>query len=351
MKDLINSPDHLAYKFNFATENVEFLPISRSDIRRVSSLSREFIDSSRQPVPVPLAELVPMLSSSTQAPVENTPRFIFHTAFCASTFLSRCLDVEGVSIGLREPQILLDAANAKRLKWQSRSTSLDYRQLPKLALLLLQKHALPSEKLVIKPINSVNNIIPELMQITGSTKSLMLYTDAKNFLLSTLKKGEESKFAVRAMFDLIRCDFTHLEKLRITDTIHMTDLKIILTLWRLQIEQAEMALRTFAPQEVMASLYSEQLIEHPVDSLRAANQFLDLGISSDQLDQIASSDRRFTDAKNTSEQFSVEKRKEAYAKVENFYGGELDKGLGWMVHSNPGTRLQPKLAGRLVSEP
>jgi hypothetical protein len=350
MKDLINSPDYLAYKFNFATENVEFLPLSKSDIRRVSSLSREFIDSSRQLIPVPLAQLAPMLNSPAKPLVENPPRFIFHTAFCASTFLSRCLDVEGISIGLREPQILLDAANAKRLKWSSRSTSIDYRQMPKLALLLLQKHAAPSENLIIKPINSVNNIIPELMQITGSAKSLMLYTDAKNFLLSTLKKGEESKFAVRAMFDLIRCDFPHLEKLRVTDTIHMTDLKIILTLWRLQIKQAELALRTFAPQNVMASLYGEQLIENPLNALRAANQFLDLGISSDQLDQIASSDRRFMDAKNASQQFSVEKRNEAYAKVESFYGGELDKGLGWMMHGNPGTQLRPNLTGGLISE-
>jgi len=53
----------------------------------------------------------------------NPPRFIFHTAFCA-TFLSRCLDVEGVSINLREPQILLDAANAKRLQWRSNTTGL-----------------------------------------------------------------------------------------------------------------------------------------------------------------------------------------------------------------------------------
>lgn len=347
MKDLVNNPDYLAYKFNFATENVEFLPINRSDIRRVSSLSREFIDSSRQLIPVPLAQLAPMLNSSTQPLVKNPTRFIFHTAFCASTFLSRCLDVEGVSISLREPQILLDAANAKRLKWRSQSTGIDYRQMLKLALLLLQKHAGRDEKLIIKPINSVNNIIPELMQETGSAKSLMLYTDAKNFLLSTLKKGEESKFAVRAMFDLIRCDFPHLEKLRISDTIHMTDLKVILTLWRLQIEQAEMALRTFAPQNVMASLYGEHLITSPLESLRAANQFLELGISSDQLDQIARSDRRLMDAKNTGTPFSIEKRREAYTKVEEFYRGELDKGLGWMIHSNPGTRLKPNLLGAL----
>jgi len=348
VKNLINNPDYLAYKFNFNTENVEFLPINRNEIRQASSLNRQIIDSSRQLIPVPLSKLAPLLKSPGQSLPENPPRFIFHTAFCASTFLSRCLDVDGVSVSLREPQILLDAANAKRLQWRSRSTSLGFRDLPKLALLLLRKHAEPSEKLIIKPINSVNNIVSELLQLTGSGKSLMLYTDARSFLLSTLKKGEESKFAVRAMFDLIRCDFPHLANLTLTNTIQMTDLKVILTLWRLQIEQANRALQDFSPKHQLASVYSESLIENPLETLRAANRFLDLGIPAGQIDDIAKSDSRFDDAKNIGQRFSVERRKEAYLKIENFYGAELDNGLRWMVQNNPGTRLNPKMRESLA---
>jgi hypothetical protein len=348
VKDLINNPDYLAYKFNFSTENVELLPIERSEIRQVSSLSRQLIDSSRQLIPVPLSELAPMLDSPNQSLLENPPRFIFHTAFCASTFLSRSLDVDGVSVSLREPQLLLDAANAKRLQWRSKTTGLDYRDMPKLALLLLLKHAEPSEKLIIKPINSVNNIISELLQLTGPGKSLMLFTDARNFLLSTLKKGEESKYAVRAMFDLIRCDFPHLANLRLTDTIHMTDLKVILTFWRLQIEQAEQALQHFSPGKLMASVYGERLIENPLDTLRAANRFLELGISAGHIDDFVKSDSLFNDAKNTRQLFSVERRREAYLKVEGYYGAELDNGLRWMVQNNPGTRLKPKMSGSLA---
>jgi hypothetical protein len=347
-KDFINSPNYLAYKFNFNTEKVEFLPIERSEIRQVNSLSRQIIDSSRQLIPVSLSELAPLLKSPNQSLVENPPRFIFHTAFCASTFLSRCLDVDGVSVSLREPQLLLDAANAKRLQWRSKSTGLDYQDLTKLALLLLQKHAEPSEKLIIKPINSVNNIISELLQLTGSGKSLMLYTDARNFLLSTLKKGEESKYTVRAMFDLIRCDFPQLANLRLTNTIHMTDLKVILTLWRLQIEQADQALQYFSTRNQMASVYGERLIENPLEILRAANQFLDLGIPAGQIDDIVKSDSRFNDAKNFGQRFSVEGRKEAYLKVENFYGAELENGLRWMIQNNPGTKMNPDMRGSLT---
>lgn len=348
VRDLINSENHLAYRFNFNTENVEFLPVERSEIRRVSALKLEYIDASRQLIPVPLAELASLVDSPDPSLFENPPRFIFHTAFCASTFLSRCLDVEGISIGLREPQILLDAANAKRLQWRSKTTRLNYTDLPKLALLLLRKHARPSEKLIIKPINSVNNIIPELLQITGSPKALMLYTDARNFLLSTLRKGEGGKHVIRAMFDLLRCDFPHLENLSLSAMLHMTDLNIILTLWRLQIEQAENVLQQFVPKSVMASLYGEYLIKNPLQTLQAANQFLDLDISPEQMNDIVDSDSRHEDAKSEGERFSLSKRQETYKKLEDFYGVDLDNGLQWMMRNNPHIKLNPDLSGALT---
>lgn len=347
MRDLISNANYLAYKFNFNTENVEFLPIEREEIRRVSALKLEYIDAQRKLIPVPLSELVTLANSTGGSLLEKPPRFIFHTAFCASTFLSRCLDVEGTTTGLREPQLLLDAANAKRLQWRSRTTQLNYTHLPKLALLLLQKHALPSEKLVIKPINSVNNIIAELLQITGTGKSLLMYTDARNFLLSTLRKGEGGKHVTRAMFDLLRCDFQHLANLSLSAMLHMTDLNIILTLWRLQIEQAEGALRQFSSNNLLASLYGEKLIENPLAVLQAANQFLDLGIPAEKIEAIVNSDSRFADAKSAGERFSRQKREDTYQKLEDFYGADLDNGLNWMLRNNPNSSLNPNLTGAL----
>jgi hypothetical protein len=346
-EDLINDSNYLAYKFNFDTECLSFLAINRDEIRQVSSLKQSEIDANRQFIDVPLAQVAAVLDSADQSLSDNPPRFIFHTAFCGSTFLSRSLDVDGVSVSLREPQILLDAANAKRLQWQSKSSNLNYRHLPKLFLALLQKHAKPSEKLIIKPINSVNNIIPELMQITGTGPALMLYTDARNFVLSTLKKGEGGKQTIRSMFDLLRCDFEHLSNLQLTHTIHMTDLRIIMTLWRLQLEQAEQALQQFSANSTLASLYGEELILNPRKSLRACNQFLDLGISSDQVDAIAASDDRLIDAKNRNERFGIQQRKIIYERLESFYGDDLNDGLEWLVKNNAGTQLIPELSGAL----
>jgi hypothetical protein len=220
--------------------------------------------------------------------------------------------------------------------------------MPKLALALLQKHAAPTEKLLIKPINSVNNIISELLQITGSAKSLLLYTDARNFLLSSLRKGEGGKHVIRAMFDLLRCDFPHLANLSLSAMLHMTDLNIILTLWRLQIEQAEQALAQLAPGKSLASLYGEKLIHDPLSVLQAANQFLELGIPHEKIDAIVNSDSRHDDAKSKGDRFSLQKRQATYQRLENFYGEDLSNGLKWMLRTNPHVKLTPELNAPLV---
>ena len=347
-RDLVDSPNFLAYKFDFISETVAFLPIERDQIRRVSALKREYIAGKPRLVEVPLAELTSLATSPSATLSEKPPRFLFHTAFCASTFLSRCLDVEGVTVCLREPQILLDAANAKRLQWRSRSTTLDYHHLPGLALSLLEKHAGKDETLIIKPINSVNNIIPELLQLTGSSKSLMLYTDAMRFILSTLRKGEGGKQTVRSMFDLIRCDFAHLSNLQLTHAIHMTDLRVMMTLWRLQIEQANAAIREFSGTGNVASLYGENVINSLPKVLHAANRFLELGISAEQIEAVLKSKTRFMDAKNDNETFDRQKRDLQHEQMQNFFATDIEDGLEWLVRNNPGTSLIPELRNALA---
>ena len=50
----------------------------------------------------------------TEAPAVPPPQYIFHSAFAASTLLARALDVPGVAMGLKEPAILNELAEAMR---------------------------------------------------------------------------------------------------------------------------------------------------------------------------------------------------------------------------------------------
>ena len=346
VEHLIDDPSYLAYKFDFNTESIEFLSLEDGDISRATWLKRDAFDANARSVMVPLADVVMTLKSKA-TPTRKPTRFLFHTAYCASTYLSRCLSVEGVSVSLREPQILLDAANAKRLQWRSQTCSIDFRHLPSLALRLLQKHAQVNEVLIIKPINSVNNIIAELLQASGSRNALMLYTDARNFLLSTLKKGEEAKQRQRAMFDLLRCDFPHLSQLGLSDVINMSDLKVSLTLWRLQLQQAEQALNNPSLNGRIQSLYAENIIKNSDAALHATNNFLELGIPNDALDDIVNGDLSTQDAKDINRQFSVAKREASYQRIEEFYGDDLTNGYQWLTTNNASVSLMPKLSAAL----
>lgn len=346
MKDVILNPEFLAYKFNFDTESVEFIKISDAEIRQVTWLKHQSIDPQRQLVAVPLTAVCDALEASAQV----APRvdYIFHTAYCASTFLSRCVDVPGVTLSLREPQLLLDAANAKRLQWQSRVAAYNYQTLIEVALKLFQKHCANSERLVIKPINSVNNIVAELLAHNSRSKALMLYTDARNFTLSALRKGESARQTIRAMFDLLRCDFPHLSKLRLSDAIHMSDLKLILTFWRLQIEQAEQTWVQLPSSDSLGSIYAERLINSPRTALIAVDRFFDLALGEEKISEIANSEVARTDAKNPSQQFSIEARTASYEKLQLFFGADLENGLAWLSNNNAGTKLKPSLPKPLV---
>ena len=346
VNQLVSDPGFLAYRFDFDTEKVEFISVSKDDLTQATWLNREALDQAEASISIPLVDVVRSLNARVKVQ-RKPPCFIFHTAYCASTFLSRCLAVPDVSVSLREPQLLLDAANAKRLQWRSQTSNLDFRHLPSIAIGLLEKHAEPHETLVIKPINSVNNIIAELLQVSGAAKTLMLYTDARNFLLSTLKKGEEAKQRQRAMFDLLRCDFPHLSQLGLSDVIHLSDLKICLTLWRLQLEQAEQSLAHFSPQGLMRSLYAEHLIQEPNKGLRASSEFLELNLGDNIINEIVKSDLLTRDAKNTEDGFSNVKREESYQNIEAFYGADLDNGYKWLRSNNPRTSLTPVLSGAL----
>ncbi len=344
MQNILENPDFLAYRLRFDTEEIEFIEVPVDLQRRITWLRRDAFADASKLVAIPLSQLE-RLAKPNQAQPAKPPNFIFHTAYCGSTFLSRCLDVPGHSISLREPQLLLDVANAKRMNWQARSANMDYRHLLHLALNLLKRAAPKDEHLIIKPVNSVNNIVIEILQASPRSLALMMYTDARNFVLSTLKKGEAARQTTRAMFDLLRCDFPHLQNLKLSDAIHMSDLKLILTLWRLQLEQANAIIQQLGKDKIK-SVHAEALISKPAEVLVAAGEMFSLNLSQSQAIEILAT-KGAADAKDQSQTFSVEKRDKTYKVLEEFYGDDLENGFKWLSANNQNMSLAPSLLNPL----
>lgn len=129
-------------------------------------------------------------------------RYIFHVGFCGSTLLARLLDQPGQTLVLREPQSLTDIAAYR--------SALDREGLhdPNLSPLLtavcasLHRPWQPDERVVIKPSNWVNVLLPDLVT-TRPTRPLFLTMERRAFVRAILRGGPARiAFAARAAVHL-----------------------------------------------------------------------------------------------------------------------------------------------------
>ncbi len=94
------------------------------------------------------------------SPRAQPPHFIAHTSFCWSTLLARSLAFDSRSLVLREPQALLLLArefrgNPARFPARARHAYLG------LALRLLNKAYHPEQRVILKPSNLANRLLPD----------------------------------------------------------------------------------------------------------------------------------------------------------------------------------------------
>lgn len=105
--------------------------------------------------------------------------YIFHSAFCGSTLLSRALNEPGQCLSIREPYALTQLSAFKRA---NPAFVAQWGAWPKLALYFIARGYFENEVTVIKPSNSANNLIPDLMALNIDTQALMLSTSLPQFM-------------------------------------------------------------------------------------------------------------------------------------------------------------------------
>src|SRR5215467_7003298 len=92
--------------------------------------------------------------------------WIFHTSFCASTLLARCLHLAPFTVALKEPLVLRRLSDARNGGW-----SLDGLVAPSLAL--LARPWRPGGAVVIKPTHVALNVAVELLAATPDSRAVI----------------------------------------------------------------------------------------------------------------------------------------------------------------------------------
>ena len=294
--------------------------LTREDHRRATFLSDEYIGDGRARKLLPLATL----AEAVRTAAAGRCHFIFHSAFCCSTLLARAVDIDGASMGLKEPYALADLAEAARAAGAVDPVA------PALGLLLrlIARPFAPGEAVIIKPSNVANPLIDPMLALRPKARALLVYSPLPDYLRSIAKKGLWGRSWVRNLHaSLLRlpefdAGFTEAERWA------QTDLQVAAMAWLQQQAQFARLVRQ-QPRGRIATLDSKTLLADPARTMSALSGLFELGLSPDRAAGIAAGPIFTSDSKRHGDAFDAAKRSEEHARVEAAHGEEIAMVVKW----------------------
>ena len=254
-------------------------------------------------------------------------RFIFHVAFCGSTLLATLLDVAGHSFAEREPNVLVNLADAHPSIAPARFTAaLD------LVRALLRRRWRTGEHSLCKPSNWANNLIPALTARPELITPLFIATDKRSYLDAVFRGGRpRMEYVVRATDHLLRATGTNPE-LWMRATTGVSDplevpARVALLLLHIQLQLFEDAMHRggWARPQLLTL---DEIEEDPDEACRVAANALNLEIPHDKLhDAISRRIGRY--AKAPERPYYPEVMASENRRVEREYGRVMDRALDW----------------------
>jgi hypothetical protein len=317
-------PAWLPYRVRDEGRMLKLLHLPRADLGRLSFIDNRVqiprwksITESARRAEFPVAEI------AERAPIAGSDccHFIFHSAFCCSTLMSRALDIEGTSCVLREPQSLTDLGAMK-----PRSGLSDDQELAlKVVLDLMQRPRLPGEKTVIKPANLVNPLIEHMLNIRPYSRALVMYASLPDFVMA-IARGKRWSWP-RQLAAFYR-DHLEFETPQTRELVLLTDLQIAAFVWLQHQAQFARLVRDL-PATRLATLRADVFLAQPAKTIAAAAALFDLGLTESDATAIAAGPLFQSHSKRPDESFDQSTRKRDEMMVKLAYGTEMEQALKW----------------------
>jgi hypothetical protein len=308
----------LPHRVNPVQRRMQFVPMTRDVYESSNFLDDRFLPANDQ------AQVIRFPDKSL-ACSPTTVDFIFHGAFCGSTLLSRCLDIPGSRLAIREPLILRQLFEIRR-RHGSRFDDRRMQQLLQLVMHFLGTGFSPAERVLIKPSNLCNPFIEHLLELTRG-RAILLSVGLEQFLISSLKKGPHSLAKHRWIMDGL-LDEQALGRLpkRIKVRIkRVTDLEAAAVVWLLQTWQFDDLLQGRFRDRLKAVRF-EDFLDHPISGLNGIINFLEQRPAHRRVD----TDPLLYNAKATKERYGSHQRKLEARYVRKVFGRQIDAVMRWI---------------------
>lgn len=287
---LLSEPEWLPAHWD-PSGKLQFVRLERQRHGDVTFLSDEYLG----PLDLPASSAA--LSDLRAEGGAPSPQYIFHSAFAASTLLPRALDLPGIAMGLKEPEILNELAEAMRA-----------RRLPdeavRVVTQLLARPFGPGEKVVIKPSNVVNLLAPALLEIDPGSNAIFLYAPLPRFLRSIADKGLWGRRWVRRLHALVARDTGLDFGLSAAEQFELTDLQVAALAWLIQHAQGAALVARFSNR--VRTLDSETFLAERARTIAAVARHFDLAIDESKAAEIAAGPAFATHSKEIGRAFDPE---------------------------------------------
>jgi hypothetical protein len=265
-----------------------------------------------------------------QPPASAATHFLLHSSFCCSSLLARSLQLDGRTLVLREPWALRRLSDFRRgLATRGQAWYPHGPGYVDLVLRLLGKSWLPSEAVLIKPTNLANNLAADMLKLRPEARALLLHSDLPSFLVSNLKKPDETKQKMPLLARLFDQDTGYADRVGGVSIEGLDYLRSVAVVWHAQM----LAFRDLLSSDAgprLAHLDSAQLLEKPADTLEAAARFYGLWLPAGEARDIAAGPVWHTHAKDPFSAYDSVTRDAENRDIAARHGDAMRDTLGWM---------------------
>jgi hypothetical protein len=295
-------------------------------------LSDDFYTADYPKVAHPAAAIGEFARDADIAPIH----FIFHTAFCCSTLLIKALDLPGRTLGLKEPDVLINVAN--RLV---RSDDLLNRNRLQLVLRLLARPFQSGETVIVKPSNFANRLLMPALEAVPEARAVLLYSDLATLLRSLLKRGIWGRIWARKLYRSAAAWTSLNPGFDAGELFELTDLQVAGLGWLMQIEHFHQAAQQYGSR--VSILNSAEFLRDTRNTLADVADAFGLSLDRATIDTITEGPVFSRHSKFEQRDYSVDEREAEHDAVIAAHRDEIDVVVKWIdaVASHCGVPLEP----------
>lgn len=271
-------PNWQPFAYDANGDRLTFVNVPREVQRQRTFLDRRFLQD------LPKTDFVPVKSLPREVATDRAGplHFIFHTAFCCSTLLTRAFDLPGAAMGLKEPEILLSFADA----FESKGRSFEFHAALSITLDLLSRPLAPGETQIVKASNLANPIVPSILDARQDAKAIIMHSSLESYLRTTGKNELTGRSFNREALMQLRPSMPLHSDLTDAVIMRLTDLEVAALVWLMQVRFFKRVIAHHGAERVR-TLSSQTLLARPAETLQSAGDFFNVAPKTTGWDEVA----------------------------------------------------------------